>query len=354
MGYEDCWAALNGEMPKRIPRTEYSVEMHYELVSQVTGLPYSEESSQEERTAAVQAFQKAWDFGFQWGVAIGRGQIQGRTTDMGHAEYAAGGTDRRDTVHCPFEEPEDVLAYDAREEAGPVDHKEWVGKFGKRYHSSMERYPDKVYSDGVYTTLFSGLIDIFGWEMLLMAAGTDPEGFGEVANRYAEWIQPFFDAFAESDAPVLMSHDDICWTSGPVLAPDWYRKYVFPHYKKFWQPSIDAGKRVVFTSDGTYTEFFDDIVEAGAHALVMEPTSDMALFAEKYGKTHGFIGNADTRILLSGTREEIRAEVERCVNIGRDCPGFIMAVGNHIPPNTPVENALYYNEVFEELRDRSV
>jgi hypothetical protein len=29
-----------------------------------------------------------------------------------------------------------------------------------------------------------------------------------------------------------------------------------------------------------------------------------------------------------------------------------MAVGNHIPPNTPVENALYYNEVFEELRGR--
>ena len=29
-----------------------------------------------------------------------------------------------------------------------------------------------------------------------------------------------------------------------------------------------------------------------------------------------------------------------------------MAVGNHIPANTPVENALYYNEVFEKLRRR--
>lgn len=34
------------------------------------------------------------------------------------------------------------------------------------------------------------------------------------------------------------------------------------------------------------------------------------------------------------------------------CPGFFMAVGNHIPANTPVENALYYNEVFEQLRSR--
>ncbi|HHV94754.1 MAG TPA: hypothetical protein GXX47_09510, partial [Firmicutes bacterium] len=74
--------------------------------------------------------------------------------------------------------------------------------------------------------------------------------------------------------------------------------------------------------------------------------------AERYGKTHVFMGNADTRILLSGSKEQIRQEVERCMRIGKKCPGFFMAVGNHIPPNTPVENALYYNEVYEELSRR--
>jgi hypothetical protein len=29
-----------------------------------------------------------------------------------------------------------------------------------------------------------------------------------------------------------------------------------------------------------------------------------------------------------------------------------MAVGNHIPSNTPIENALYYNEVYDELSRR--
>ena len=64
------------------------------------------------------------------------------------------------------------------------------------------------------------------------------------------------------------------------------------------------------------------------------------------------VGNADTRVLLTGTKEDIRAEVERCLSLGRDCPGYFMAVGNHIPPNTPVESALYYNQVYEELRER--
>jgi hypothetical protein len=38
--------------------------------------------------------------------------------------------------------------------------------------------------------------------------------------------------------------------------------------------------------------------------------------------------------------------------IGKGCPGFFVAVGNHIPANTPIENALYYNQVYEELSRR--
>jgi len=155
-----------------------------------------------------------------------------------------------------------------------------------------------------------------------------------------------------SAVPVFMCHDDICWTSGPVMSPGWYRKAIFPRLKKLLEPLLEAGKKIIFASDGNYTEFFDDIVDCGAHMLVMEPSCDMKLFADKYGKTHGFVGNADTRILLSGTKQDIYNEVKRCMHIGKKYSGFIMAVGNHIPPNTPVENALYYNEAYLELRKR--
>ena len=186
----------------------------------------------------------------------------------------------------------------------------------------------------------------------MLAAGVDPDGFGQVTNRYASWIQQYFDALAEADVPVVMVHDDIVWTSGAIFAPSWYRKYVFPNYRRYFEPLNDSGKKILFTSDGNYTEFIDDIAQCGVHGFVMEPVTDMKYIAEKYGKTHVFIGNADTRVLLTGTKEQIRAEVERCMDIGRSCPGFFMAVGNHIPPNTPVENALYYNEVYEQLSRR--
>ena len=73
---------------------------------------------------------------------------------------------------------------------------------------------------------------------------------------------------------------------------------------------------------------------------------------ERYGKTKSIIGNIDTRALTFGTKEDVRREVERCAALGRDCPGYFFAVGNHIPHNVPVDNALYYFELIEELGKR--
>ena len=108
----------------------------------------------------------------------------------------------------------------------------------------------------------------------------------------------------------------------------------------------------MYTSDGNYSEFIDDLVDAGLHGFVFEPLTDLEYITNKYGQTHVIVGNVDTRVLLSGSKEQIRAEVERCISLGRDCPGFFLAVGNHIPANTPVESALYYNQVYEELGRR--
>jgi len=289
-----------------------------------------------------------------WNTTIGPSELEkrGRVTKMGHAVYEEGGTDFDTKAQCPFKDIEDVLTFDPYEEYGEVDINEAVKEIENYYKQQQMIYKDTVNMGGVYVTLFSGLIEIFGWEMFLLAAGMDINRFDRVIESYYRWIKQYYLAFAKSNVPVFMCHDDICWTSGAVFSPDWYRKAIFPRLKKLLEPLFKAGKKIIFTSDGNYTEFFDDIVDSGAHMLVMEPSCDMQLFADKYGKTHGFVGNADTTILLSGTKRDIYNEVNRCMNIGKKYPGFIIAVGNHIPPNTPVDNALYYNEAYFKLRGR--
>jgi uroporphyrinogen-III decarboxylase len=352
MSYQDGWDALNLRMPHRVPRTEYSLESHWELIRRVTGINVTNQSDAETKQRASQALIRAFNYDFIWSTLISDGAFGDKRTDMGHAVYADGGGDYRAIGKPLFDDPEEALNMDPWELYGPVDEKKAVADFNNAFKRNCEANPDAVNMTGIYVTCISGLIAIFGWDMLLTAAGTDPEAFGAFTNRYAGWVQQYFDALAKSDAPVVMVHDDIVWTQGAFIHPDWYRRFVFPNYKKYFAPLREAGKIIMYTSDGTYTQFVDDIAAAGVSGFVMEPTTDMACIAEKYGKTHSFIGNADTRILLSGTKEDIRAEVRRCMDIGKKYPGFFMAVGNHIPANTPVDNVLYYNEAYEELSRR--
>lgn len=352
MSYQNAMDAICLKMPQKIPRTEYSASVYWSLIQAVTGINVNAQSDSSIQRQAAMRFEKEWDFGFTWSVLTSSSALDKCRTRMGHATYAEGGTDYDNRIECPFTDVEQVLSFDPYRVYGELDPAVLTQQYNAHYDCLCNDHPDQVNMTGIYITMISGLLEIFGWEMLLEGLGEDARRFGEVANRYADWILQYFKALAASKSEVVMIHDDIVWTSGPFVNPEWYRKYIFPNYEKLFAPLHEAGKKILYTSDGTYDAFIDDIAACGVNGFVLEPTTDMAYIAKKYGKTHCFVGNADCRILTLGTKSDIRKEVERCINIGRDCPGFFMAVGNHIPSNVPVENALYYNQCYEEMAYR--
>jgi uroporphyrinogen-III decarboxylase len=354
MSYELGLAALNLEMTNTVPRTEYSAEAHWELIKKVTGI---DTDVHEKRPGASNAFREAWEYSFKWCTCIGGGHIsrKGPTTDQGHAVYmenADGQSDYRDHITVAYPDPEEALKLDIPAVYGEYSREEIISMFEDTYQKNCENSPNELNMAGVYINPVSGMLEIFGWDIFLMMMGMDLNKFNRVMESYCVWVEQFYRGFCESKVPVFMMHDDICWTSGPFADPEWYRAQIFPWYKKWMDMLKAAGKRIIFTSDGTYSCFFDDIVRCGAEMLVMEPGNDMAGFAEKYGKTHGFVGDVDVRVLQLGTREDIRKEVKRAMDIGKKCPGYIFCTGNHIPPNVPVDNAIYYNECYLEMRSR--
>lgn len=352
MSLQEGMAALNLEMPNRVPRTEYSIEMHWDAITKITGIAVDTDSSPELKQKARIKLYEQWNYGLSWNILINNSFLGKYYTDMGHAVYEKDGVDYHEVGKAVFEDVEDVYSFDPVEALPFYEKSELIRLFDKNYDDRCILCPDAVNMTGTYITCVSGLIDMLGWDMLLMAAGYDLKAFGEMTRRYMKWMTGFYEALVECKSQVIMVHDDITWTSGAFMAPSWYREFVFPEYKRLFAPLKEAGKKILFTSDGTYTEFIDDIAQTGVSGFVMEPTTDMAYIAEKYGKTHSFVGNADTRILLSGSREEIEAEVKRCMDIGKKCPGYFLSVGNHIPPNTPVDSLLWYNECYERYSRR--
>ena len=354
MSYRDGFAALNLEFSPKIPRTEYSVaHYHWELVKRVTGTTL-DLSIPENRPAATRDFLKAWDYGMMWSTYVGRNLLERAgavITDMGHAVF--GGEDYNDKITHPYETPADVYAVDPARQFAQFGTEVIAAEFEEDYRNVVAAYgEDLVNMSGTYISLFSGLIDLFGWEALLLAMGDEPERFVRVVDSYAEWMEQFFDGFAQSSVPVMMVHDDLCWTSGPVTSPEWYRAHIFPHLKRFVGKVKEAGKLVYFTSDGFIEPFYADIVDLGVNSVVMEPCNDIFRFAETYGDRTGFVGGMDCRTLTYSSKEDIKAQMEKLMVLGHRYPGFMLAVGNHLSVDVPVDRALYYNDLYESLAYR--
>ena len=101
----------------------------------------------------------------------------------------------------------------------------------------------------------------------------------------------------------------------------------------------DIIKRAVLSVQSL--KFVPDLIEAGIDALhPIEPEAmDIFSVRKQFGAGLCLIGNVDVgSVLIEGTREDVRREVERLVSFFSDQGGFVLSSDNSVPPNVPIEN----------------
>jgi hypothetical protein len=315
----------------RTPHTEYSLEYHTELVRKVTG--------KDGRTPDVfRDLYRAWSIDFLWSTSDGlRGEWEkyGRATDMGHAVYAPDGSDRRTPQTCPFKEPEEVWAFDAVGEYGLPEFDEQVAAYEKYVQDTLTGFPDQLTTGGYYRTIVSGAIAAFGWDMFLLALA-EPAKMERVLDSFYRRTRFHMDAWARTSVEVVIQHDDFVWTGGAFMRPDIYRKMVIPRYAELWKALHEAGKKVLFCSDGNFMEFAGDVAAAGADGFIFEPVNDFGWMVERFGASHCLIGSCvDCRDMTFGRWEKVREDMDRTFALRPQCKGLIFATGNHLPGNIP-------------------
>jgi hypothetical protein len=305
----------------RLAHTEYSMEYHKAYFERFKGKFYEE-----------------WGYDMFWCVHDGpQDWSKGRQTDMGHAVYAADGSDQRQPAQCPFKDIEEVYEFDPAKEYGLPGHAELVKFYEDWYQKTQTANPEQVITGGFYKTVVSGAIQSFGWDMLLEAAA-DQKRFAKVLQRFGEFTAHHAKAWAETSIEAYIQHDDMVWTQGPFMHPDFYRGVIFPLYKKMWAPLKKAGKKVLFCSDGTFDMFMEDVAACGADGFIFEPTNNLDFVVKRFGKTHCIVASkADCRTMAFGTWEQVKAEMDATLALAKQCPGFMWAVGNHIPANVSDE-----------------
>ena len=305
----------------RVARTEYSLEYHESLIA---------------KAGSLGALYDSWDIDFLWITHDGfiDWKKAGRCTDLGHASYASDSSDQRaPAAACPFKTAEEVWAFDPVAEYGLCHEADLVAGYERAHREQEASHPNQLCTGGYYKTAISGAIEAFGWDMLLEAAA-DERRFAKVLERFGAYSLHHANAWAQTGIEAYIQHDDIMWTSGPFLRPDFYRGAVIPIYKELWKPLKAAGKKILFCSDGKVDDFLPDIAECGADGFIFEPCNDFDRLASLFAGGKALVGSkVDCRTLSFGTWDEVRAEIDATFAAQAGRAGLMFAVGNHIPAN---------------------
>jgi hypothetical protein len=199
---------------------------------------------------------------------------------------------------------------------------------------------------GFYNTMFMWPLLVFGYENFLSIC-LEPE-FERIMEEFAEINRRVFRAISRLPVNWVCCHDDIVTTSGPLCSPAWMRKYIFPRYEEFWGMLKEAGKQVVFMSDGCLDVFVDDLMTLGIRGIISEPYTDYKSIARKY-KDCFLAGEGDVKVLMRNNPKEIKGMVISMVETGRMCGGYMMCIGNHIPFNVPPPAVKLYFDLSAEI-----
>ncbi len=147
--------------------------------------------------------------------------------------------------------------------------------------------------------------------------------------------------------------EDMAYNGGPLVSPEFVKKYMAPRYRKIADLLRDNGvTAIIVDSDGDVEELIPIWLDCGINAIYpLERASGMNAIRlrKKYGKNLIMIGNVDKRNLAKG-KSEIDHEVER-IRILLKYGGYFPGCDHHIPPDIPYENIVYFLNEVHKLSD---
>lgn len=154
---------------------------------------------------------------------------------------------------------------------------------------------------------------------------------------------------------ILCFGDDIAYEDSMFFSPEILKKIFIPFYKKMWNYVHDNSScKVFFHSCGAIYDSIELLIDAGVDILNPIQTSAKGMDAIKLKKEFGkdlvfWGGGVDTRkILPFGTKNEIKEDVKKRIEIFNKGGGFVFNPIHNIQADVPPENIISCFEAVNE------
>jgi len=161
----------------------------------------------------------------------------------------------------------------------------------------------------------------------------------QVSISFMEAIRPLKVGLSYSEAPASCS----------LISPKMYREFIFPYHKRivdhFKEKKAGLGLHICGYTD----PILEDMVKTGVTNISIDAPSDLAKAVEVTRGKAVLIGNVNTNLFFSGSKEEMKQAIENCLNVAPADSGYILASGCEVPGVAPPEKVDWFMQIGDEL-----
>jgi uroporphyrinogen decarboxylase len=160
----------------------------------------------------------------------------------------------------------------------------------------------------------------------------------EVSIRFGEALLSIKAAPNFSEAPASCS----------LISPKMYRTFVFPYHKQIVDHFKEKKAGVGLHICGYADPILEDMVNTGVTNISVDAPTDLSKAAAAARGKAVLIGNVDTNLFFSGSREDMRQAIQHCLESAKGC-GYILASGCEVPGVAPPEKVDWFMELAQEV-----
>jgi len=218
----------------------------------------------------------------------------------------------------------------------------------KKTHPAERDYPL-----GVWVGSMIGKIrDMLTFEGLAYAIYDYPTMVEDMVETACVMVEDQLDQLLPHfDFDFAAGWEDICFKSGPIVSPKWFRRVITPRYERIHAKLKPYGIDIWWIDcDGDVRPILEAMMIGGVNCLFPYEVNSCAHPAEllsEYGKDLRIMGGVD-KLELGRGREAIKAYLESVAPLV-ERGGYIPFCDHRCPPNVDPDDYLYYLDLKEEM-----
>jgi hypothetical protein len=211
---------------------------------------------------------------------------------------------------------------------------------------------DRDYPLGVWVGSMIGKIrDMLTFEGLIYAIYDYPAMVEDMVETSCQLVEQSLDQMLPHfNFDFASGWEDICYKSGPIVTPRWFKRVIMPRYKRIHEKLKKAGIDIWWVDcDGDVRPILPYMMEGGVTCLFPFEVNGCAHPAElfkDYGKDLRIMGGFD-KIELGKGREAIRRYMDSLIPLV-ERGGYIPFCDHRCPPNVNPDDYLFYLDLKEQ------